>query len=317
MSGLRAARIHGIFLAGRAVLRYGALLASLYALVLARAGAPGYVVLVAVLTCLALVFVLGRRDAGFRIWAAYMLAFFLFAQLRALADETGIETRFDYVADLDATLFGGALPTLWLQEHLYTPGAVGLVEVASVAVYTSYYALPHLVALVLWLRGSALFGRYTAALLATAYAGLVASLAVPTAPPWLAGQAGDLPFVARIVEDVANGVDPQIYTRGYEVVGANPVAAMPSLHMAMTFLVLLAAWQGGSLLRLTVVAYACAMGFALVYTGEHYVVDLLAGAATAAVAWRAVAAAGGVRRRLAASRTWLPAPVRTLARRSS
>jgi hypothetical protein len=133
-------------------------------------------------------------------------------------------------------------------------------EIASVAVYASYFVVPHLVALALWLRRPGLFGRYAAALLGTAYLGLAVSFAVPTAPPWLAGQSGHLPFVSRVVEDVTNGVDPSIYERGYEIVGANPLSAMPSLHMAMTVLVLLAAWRAALPVRVAGLLYALAMG---------------------------------------------------------
>ena len=247
---------------------------------------------------LALLYVVGRRDAAFRVWAVYMLAFLLFAHLRGLADETGIPARFEYVVDLEQTLFAGSTPTLWLQERLYAVGEIGVAEIASVAIYTSYFVVPHLVALALWLRRPELFGRYAAALLGTAYLGLAVSFAVPTAPPWLAGQSGHLPFISRVVEDVTNGVDPSIYERGYEIVGANPVSAMPSLHMAMTVLVLLAAWRARLPVRVAGLLYALAMGFALVYAGEHYMVDLAAGAAVAALAWRIAGAGDRVRLRV-------------------
>ena len=65
-----------------------------------------------------------------------------------------------------------------------------------------------------------------------------------------------------------------------------PVAAMPSLHFAMTALMFRA--LAAPILRMFALLYAAAMAFALAYGGEHYVVDELAGAATAALAWLAV-----------------------------
>ena len=270
----------------------------------------------AVAVSLGLLYWVARGDRAFRLWAGYVLAFLLFAQLRGLADETGVPVRFDYVADLERTLFAGQSPTVWLQEHLYVPGAVGAVEIASIAVYLSYFVVPHTVALWLWLRRRDLFKRYATALLGTAYLGLALSFAVPTAPPWLAGQSGHLPFVSRIVEDVVRGVDPSAYARGYEVVGVNPVAAMPSLHMAMTVIVLLTAWRAGFPLRLAGLAYGAAMAFALVYTGEHYVVDVAAGACVAALAWGAAGAAQRSSLQVAAVHPRLRASLRALARRA-
>lgn len=307
MSGWRAARVPGLALASRAILLYGALLANLLALVFVRSTAPPHVLAGAVAVSLALLYGVGRRDATFRLWAVYVLGFLLFAHLRSLADETGIPVRFDYVVGLEQTLFAGTTPTLWLQQRLYAAGEIGAAEIATVAVYTSYFLVPHLVALALWWRRPELFGRYAAALLGTAYLGLAVSFAVPTAPPWLAGQSGHLPFVSRIVQDLTDGVDPTIYARGYEMVGVNPVSAMPSLHMAMTVLVLLAAWRGPQAVRIAGLFYALGMGFALVYAGEHYVVDLVAGAAVAALAWR-LAAAG--------DRVWLRRPLQALTRRA-
>jgi membrane-associated phospholipid phosphatase len=306
VSGWRATRVPGLALASRAILLYGVLLANLLALVFVRSTAPPHVLAGAVAVSLGLLYVVGRREATFRLWAVYVLGFLLFAHLRSVADETGIPVRFDYVVGLEQALFAGTTPTLWLQQRLYG-GEIGAAEIATVAVYTSYLLVPHLVALTLWWRRPALFGRYAAALLGTAYLGLAVSFAVPTAPPWLAGQSGRLPFVSRIVQDLTDGVDPTIYARGYEPVGVNPVSAMPSLHMAMTVLVLLAAWRGPQAVRIAGLLYALGMGFALVYAGEHYVVDLVAGAAVAALAWR-LAAAG--------DRVWLRRPLRALARRA-
>ena len=277
----------GLVRAGEGILRYGVLALNLGVLVLLRSTASTWVAAVAVVVALGLLVLVARRDATVRLWGLYMLGFLLFAQLRSVADQTGVPVRFDYVVELERSLFGGTFPTVWLQERLYSLGEIGALEIATVAVYTSYFVVPHLVVLALWLRRSPLFGRFAVAVLGTAYLGLAVSFAVPTAPPWLAAQSGHLPFVSRIVRDTFDGVDSSVYDRGYEVVGVNAVAAMPSLHLAMTVLILFAAWRGGLGVRLAGLGYALAMAFALVYAGEHYVVDLVAGVAAAALAWRA------------------------------
>ena len=59
----------------------------------------------------------------------------------------------------------------------------------------------------------------------------------------------------------------------------NPVAAMPSLHAGITFLVAMyGIWRLRTPLRYLLVLYPIAMSLTLVYYGEHYVVDVLAGA---------------------------------------
>src|SRR5271166_3635182 len=67
----------------------------------------------------------------------------------------------------------------------------------------------------------------------------------------------------------------------YSVFGGNPLAAMPSLHFATSVMAALLLAETGPLPGALGAAYAATLGFALVYLGEHYLVDLLAGAALA------------------------------------
>jgi membrane-associated phospholipid phosphatase len=71
---------------------------------------------------------------------------------------------------------------------------------------------------------------------------------------------------------------------GSYIAGTNDVAAMPSLHTALTMAIALMAWRINRLLGLVGFAYVIAMGFSLMYLGEHYFVDVAAGAVTASVA---------------------------------
>jgi membrane-associated phospholipid phosphatase len=75
---------------------------------------------------------------------------------------------------------------------------------------------------------------------------------------------------------------PHTYQAGMGLSG-NLVAAMPSVHLGVTTLMLLALWR--TPLRWASGAYLVAMSFAVVYTGDHYVVDVLAGMALGAAGW--------------------------------
>jgi membrane-associated phospholipid phosphatase len=76
----------------------------------------------------------------------------------------------------------------------------------------------------------------------------------------------------------------------------NPTASLPSLHFAVTFALYLYGRAHGRAGALLGGAYSVAMGLALVYLGEHYVVDLLFGGAVALGVWWA-----GARIRLGAT----------------
>jgi len=74
--------------------------------------------------------------------------------------------------------------------------------------------------------------------------------------------------------------------RLYSVFGGNPLAAMPSLHFATSVMATLLLAEVGIFPGALVCAYTLVLGFALVYLGEHYAVDLLAGAALTGFVWR-------------------------------
>ncbi len=71
---------------------------------------------------------------------------------------------------------------------------------------------------------------------------------------------------------------------------ANQLAAMPSLHIAWALWVTVGVWQltRRPVLRALGVVYPCLTGFAVLATGNHYLLDLLAGAALVAISFACV-----------------------------
>ena len=64
----------------------------------------------------------------------------------------------------------------------------------------------------------------------------------------------------------------------YDVLGGNPLAAMPSLHFATSLMAAHLLTEAGPVEGAIGWSYALTLGFALVYLGEHYLIDLLVGA---------------------------------------
>jgi membrane-associated phospholipid phosphatase len=60
---------------------------------------------------------------------------------------------------------------------------------------------------------------------------------------------------------------------------------MPSLHQAITFMLFWFARHHSRWLATLAFLYALSMAFALVYTGEHYVIDILVGSAITTYAY--------------------------------
>ncbi len=272
----------GLAVAGR---RVGAMLA-VVAIVLAvavlrlEAQQIGYVAALA--AAAALYFARGLGEV--RWWGAYILGFLAFAYIRTLADETGVPWRYGYAIELEEAVALGRIPSVWLQERWFTAGEAGPFDVAMFGVYVSYFIVPQLAGILVWRASRERFRLYVVATLATFYSGLLIGFLAPTAPPWLAAKEGYLPDVYRVIMEVTSETETGAREAGYSLASANPVGAMPSLHIAITVIVALAWWRGTPL-RVAGALYVGAMGLALVYLGEHYAVDLIAGAALALAAW--------------------------------
>ena len=231
----------------------------------------------------------------------YGAVWFIFTALRSLADETTLARSVNLrVAAFERFLFDGQLPTVTLQHRFFDPDRLHWWDYALTGVHWSYFFIPHLVAIRLWQRHPPLFKHYLASMTMLLAVGLGIYFLIPSNPPWMAGEQFNspaAPTVLRVMQPVAETLGGGIYQASYRVIGeSNPIAAMPSIHMAITFLLVFPALRFGRRWRILAVCYAASMGLALVYLGEHYVVDILVGMAVTAYSWYT---AGAWRRRLA------------------
>ena len=203
--------------------------------------------------------------------------------LRGHADGCIFSAWYRPQLEVDAFLFGGTVPTVWLQDKLWHGSSdLRWYDYASWTVYVSYFVATYALAGVLWFFARERFRRYVGCVALLAAMGFATFALFPAAPPWLASRRGELEWTTRLIGPISGHVPffnfsfEGLWARGSEY--ANPVAAVPSLHAAYTLLITLFLWRwaprwGRSLLAL----YPLAMAFALVYTAEHYVFDILLG----------------------------------------
>jgi membrane-associated phospholipid phosphatase len=223
-----------------------------------------------------------------RWWFVYVAGIFVYTLLRAYADETGVPVRIEYPIHFDRWLFLGTDPTLWLQREIFDPRRIGFVDYAAVATHWSFFIAPHALAVGVFLMDRRNFPRFALLMVGTMWLGLVLFFAVPTAPPWFAGELGALAGVRRIMDYVGGSIHGSAYSSLYAALGEpNSVAAMPSIHMAVTFAMYLWARRHIPALAPWLLGYSAVMALSLVYLGEHYVSDLLVGVACAFAAWLA------------------------------
>lgn len=222
---------------------------------------------------------------------AYVGVWIGFNAIRAVADDAGLGlVSGSAVPRLEAGLFGGDLPSATLQRTFLEPMGLGAGHLVLTAIYLSFFAVPHAVATALLVRNRLLFWKTFVALALLFGGGIIAFAFAPTDPPWMAASddptLGEVDRLPRLVlgelgvELGRSAGTEQGY--GFE---PNPLASMPSIHLGVTVLLAAVAWQGRSFWRWMASVYAVAMGIALVVSGEHYVLDVIAGALLAVAGW--------------------------------
>ena len=250
------------------------------------------------------------RRAVVRDWLPLLAVLFAYDLLRGVANEVG-GALFDLTAwrsnpsnalstarahlteplDADKWMFGGHVPTVWLQEHLYDPGVAHWWDKVAVPVYLSHFLVSLILAITLWCVNYPLFRRYLGTLVTLTLVTLTTYLIYPAAPPWMAALNDHLPPVHRVVQATLSVLGGETVNTAVEKGAAysNPVAAMPSLHAAIPMMLALFFWTRVRWwLKGVLALYAVAMGVTLVYTGEHYVIDVLVGWVYAAISVAAV-----------------------------
>jgi membrane-associated phospholipid phosphatase len=237
--------------------------------------------------------------AGFRrswtrdglVWAAQMWAYKNAFELPD-DDDSRLRRRadLDYPIALDRRLGRGIPPGRRLQRTLRHRGALTRLDKALSFLYWTWEIEPH--AVLMWIRWThpERFAAAAGRLATTFDLTLVGYWLVPSAPPWWASEKrgrmdGD---VRRVMAEVSAWLkgDPNP-TEGDHEMGANPFAAMPSDHVASAAMTAMLLSEQGAALGALGWAYALGLAFALVYLGEHYVTDELAGLTLAVAVNRA------------------------------
>jgi hypothetical protein len=231
---------------------------------------------------------MNRAGRFLRDWGLVVLAFLAYGLAARAVPDLGLPVHYTPQIDADRILGLGSLPTLWLQDHLYH-GTTGALEVFAVVMYTSHFFSPLVLAFLTWTvwRGRG-FTDLLFGLLAVSILGEITFVLAPTAPPWLAGDAGVIPHVHHVIKQALYDLGlTELAARKDEADNYNVVAAVPSLHAAWPVIGLLVIRKHRLPAWLLCVQACVLLGvvFAIVYTGEHYLIDAIVGVVYALAAW--------------------------------
>ena len=223
------------------------------------------------------------RDAG--VYTLQMLAYVAHYEMPNDDPEALLaRLRVDYPVKVDRAIGRGIPPTIRLQRRL--GGGEGVVRRHDLWlswVHWSWFLVPHSSLVYILVRRPEQFPRAAAQIAATFDLGCVVYWALPTAPPWWAAKNGNLEPVRRIMVDAGEHYWGRLWRPLYDSLAGNPLAAMPSLHFGTSVMAAHVLSDVGRGHGAVGWAYAASLGFALVYLGEHYVVDLAAGLALAEI----------------------------------
>jgi membrane-associated phospholipid phosphatase len=190
----------------------------------------------------------------------------------------------DYPIAADRVLGLGTPPTLRLQRAFSTPGMVNRYEQVLVWSHWLWFLVPHASVGYVLIRRPGKFASAAARMYAVFDLGAVFYWAIPTAPPWWAAahgrlENGDTVRVRRMMIEYGEQYWGDRWELLFDVLGGNPLAAMPSLHFATSLMSAHVLSEVGPVAGAVGWGYAFTLGLALVYLGEHYLIDLIAGAA--------------------------------------
>lgn len=264
-----------------------------------------------------------RRDALVTLvsWIPFLFCLFLYDFARAVGHWLDRPVAVTPQITVDRWIGGGRLWTERLQEWLIDD-RVGLrtrpiaeverilktdrstirwYDVLVSGVYQSHFFVPYLAAGYLWARGQRIWRWYAATFVAVNFTACAFFAAYATAPPWWAARIGLIEPFPRVLAGrgwsrIGLHFASRIIEKGQGTV--NPFAAIPSLHSAQALLVCIFAWKFvWPWIRPLLLALPLLMGFTLVYSGEHYLIDVFLG-------WLLVAAALAVGAKLRKRYRW-------------
>jgi hypothetical protein len=188
--------------------------------------------------------------------------------------------RVRYPVRIDRAIGLGELPGVRLQRAIARVGDIRRADAALVWVHWIWFLVPHSALAYVLARRPDRFARAAALVYSVFDIGVLAYWIVPTAPPWYAARHGEIvsdPALRRMMVEHGELFWKQRWEPLYSLLGGNPLAAMPSLHFATSVMAAIVLWDVGPVEGAVGWTYALTLGFALVYLGEHYVADLLAG----------------------------------------
>ncbi len=218
------------------------------------------------------VFVLFERWKGFfKDSFAFITLLLSYEALQGLVGSIASSHSIFSIYSVDGVLWGFNL-TGWVQSHLQSVSATTI----ALVFYGLHFPLVLGASVLFWLTNKPVYRSYVNAILITSFAALTMFLLLPIMPPWYQGTAQNL---------VLNGSSSLSGFGGRftQLMESDKFAAFPSLHSAYVTTFSYFAIKLRPLLAFVGIPLVLGVAVSAMYLGQHYLVDLLGGAALSLV----------------------------------
>jgi membrane-associated phospholipid phosphatase len=225
--------------------------------------APGVMIAAVILT---------TERSGHRAWRVvrdflpFALAVCVYENMRNVTEFLHLADKHEWLIVADEWLFGGVNPVVWMERFVSKP-----MTDFMVAAYTTYYFYPPILTMVLYRRGQIQeFRNLILAIVLTFYIGYLGFIAVPAVDPWHTMRER---FTLHLQGSPLASQALDLYTiSGLKI----PRDCFPSLHTAVSLVVLAFAWRTWRGFFWVALPCIIALMVSTIYLRAHYVVDLLA-----------------------------------------
>ncbi len=216
-------------------------------------------------------------------WMPFFFILISYEYLRGITGQLNADVHFLPQLQADRIIFGN-IPTISLQHLFFQPNFLQWYDYLATILYFLHFALPLSFAYLLWIYNRYYFKQFMTGISLLSYGAWLTYVVFPAAPPWLASEMGYLPHMTKIMTlTLTNFPEVLKLPTLYHHFNPNLVAAVPSLHAAYPALILLFGVYFFGKKALFFLPYVLATWLAIVYLGEHYFSDVIAGAVYALV----------------------------------
>lgn len=210
----------------------------------------------------------------------FAVGIIIYESFRSIADILNTHVNYKLPIYADQTLFG-TLPTVTLQNWLWH-GHIQWYDFLFYIPYLLFFVLTFGLAILVWKTRDNQYWKVINTFTVLFFLAFLTFLLMPSAPPWLASENHYIQPITRISSYVWASVGLTDFPSVYNQLAPNPVAAIPSLHTACSalFSIFIFRLYGKKWGYLSII-YPVLVIFGIIYQGEHYVFDVIAGIAYA------------------------------------